>query len=63
MLFILQLICTYFMITYALSPKRSRWGRILSLLMIVVLWFVPYGWIPGLMWGGLCWSDSRAGGH
>ena len=63
MAFILSLICTYFMITYAMSRRRSMWGRIFSLSMIVVMWLVPFGWIPGLIWGALCWGDARAGGH
>ncbi|MBN1867802.1 hypothetical protein JW916_10965 [Candidatus Sumerlaeota bacterium] len=63
MLLVLEIVCTYFMITYAISPKRSGWARIASSLMVVVTWFVPYGWIPGIVWGAICWSDSRAGGH
>jgi hypothetical protein len=63
MLVIIQIICTYFMITYALSPKRSPLTRVLSLGMVVITWFVPFGYIPGMIWGALCWSDARAGGH
>ncbi|HBF33980.1 TPA: hypothetical protein DDW35_05405 [Candidatus Sumerlaeota bacterium] len=63
MFFIFAICCTFFMFTYALSPQRTPWTRIASLLMIPIMWFVPYCWWIGLLWGALCWGDSRAGGH
>lgn len=57
-LFIVKVMCTTYMIPYACSAKRSSWGRIGSLLMVVVMWF-PHGTIPGLLWGAVCWAESR----
>ena len=61
MLFIFQLICVFYMFTYALSPKRSKWGRIAALTVIVVSFLIPYGGYLAIVWGAICWSDARAG--
>ena len=61
MLFILHLICVFYMFTYALSPKRSKWGRIIAFIVIVVSFLVPYGYCLAFAWGAVCWADARAG--
>ncbi len=58
--FILKIICTFFMVGYAGKSKNPKVLRIISLVLIFVMWFVPFGVVPGLIWGGICWSDSRA---
>lgn len=58
---ILYLICAFYVLSYAVSSKRSTWGRVVSVIVLPVSFFMPYGWLVILLWGAVCWSDARMG--
>jgi hypothetical protein len=60
MLWILQLICCFFIVRYALKPERAWWARLLGIGGLILGFVVPFGWLLHLLWGGVCWADARS---
>ena len=62
---ILYWICFAYILIYAISPKRSPGERWFSFGVLGVSfaldYFLGFGWILIMLWGGLCWAGARAG--
>jgi hypothetical protein len=58
---ILQLVCIFQIIRFALRPQRTKTTRLVTIALFVGTFFIPYGWMPMLLLGGWCWADNRAG--
>ncbi len=57
---LIWLICAYYLITYALSPRRGPTERWVYLGIFAGSFFIPYGWLVVLIVGALCWGDARS---
>jgi hypothetical protein len=59
-LFVLQLVCTYFMFVYLAQKDLPILLRLITVAFIILQFIVPLGWIGSIIWGGFCWSDHRS---
>ncbi len=62
MLLILQMICLFFMIKFALKRDCHVALRAFTLAIAIGQFFMPWVWVLAFIWGAICWGDARAEG-
>jgi len=50
---------SFFMVKFAMRKGTHPAMRALTFVIAVGQFFIPYGWIVGVLYGAFCWADVK----